>query len=282
MRFLSLILAAGALAVSPATALAQTPESTCAAKAKTKTVERVGNGEIDYGRCVIRVFGNGAPPSQVGKGAGAIARARLMAERAAQMDAFRNILEVAKGVRVQGESTADELAFQNPMVRTKVQGAIRNWRVVNTRYFSDASVQVEVEVPLKAVTSHVAPKAETVAVNTSGKEAYTGLIVDARGTKLRPSAFVDVKDEKGASVYSVGHVAAKVMQETGANASFVKSMEDAKAAEGIKGAPLVVKAVRAADKNAGVVISSKDAALFGKSDINYTFLRNAQVIVVID
>ena len=33
----------------------------------------------------------------------------------------------------------------------------------------------------------------------------------------------------------MGHVAAKVMQETGANASFVKSMEDAKAAEGVKG-----------------------------------------------
>ena len=83
-------------------------------------------------------------------------------------------------------------------------------------------------------------------------------------------------------MYSVGHVAAKVMQETGTNASFVKSMKDAKAAEGIKGAPLVVKAVRAGDKNSGVVISSKDASHFGKNDINYTFLRNAQVIVVID
>ena len=46
MRFLSLSLAAGALACHRPR-LAQTPESTCAAKAKTKTVERAGNGEID-------------------------------------------------------------------------------------------------------------------------------------------------------------------------------------------------------------------------------------------
>lgn len=281
MRPLSLSFVLGALVLAPGWSTARA-ESACAAKTNSKTVEKVGNGEIDYGRCVIRVFGNGAPPSEVGKGAGAIARARLMAERAAQMDAFRNILEVAKGVRVQGESTADELAFQNPMVRSKVQGAIRNWRVVNTRYFSDASVQVEVEVPLKAVTSHIAPKPGTVAVNQSGKAPYTGLIVDARGTKLRPSAFVDLKDEKGSVLYSVAHVAAKVMQETGTNASFVKSMKDAQGAEGVKGAPLVVKAVRAGDKNSGLVLSSKDAAHFGKSDINYTFLRDARVIVVID
>ena len=106
MRFLSLSLAAGALAVSPATALAQTPESTCAAKAKTKTVERAGNGEIDYGRCVIRVFGNGArlvrwakvPAPSLGRGDG----------RAQRRWTCPNILEVAKGCapRVRAPPTA--------------------------------------------------------------------------------------------------------------------------------------------------------------------------------
>ena len=88
MHSLSLSLIFGALLLLPAWSTAQAEsESACAVKAKTKTVEKIGNGEIDYGRCVIRVFGNGAPPDKVGKGAGAIARARLMAERAAQMDA---------------------------------------------------------------------------------------------------------------------------------------------------------------------------------------------------
>ena len=112
MRGLSSSLVLGAFLCAPSWAFAA-DKSACPVDAKGKTVEKIGNGEIDYGRCVIRVFGNGAPPNAMGKGAGAIARARLMAERAAQMDAFRNILEVAKGVRVQGESTADELAFQN-------------------------------------------------------------------------------------------------------------------------------------------------------------------------
>ena len=123
MRSLSLSLAVGALAFVPGWSTAHA-ESACAAKTNSKTVEKVGNGEIDYGRCVIRVFGNGAPPSKVGKGAGAIARARLMAERAAQMISPQYPLRSPRAYEFK-VSTADELAFQNPMVRTKVQGAIR-------------------------------------------------------------------------------------------------------------------------------------------------------------
>jgi len=260
------------VALLPGAAVAQS-ESACAAKAKSGVVEKIGNGEIDYGRCVIRVFGNGAPPNKVGEGAGAIARARLMAERAAQMDAFRNILEVAKGVRVQGESTADELAFQNPTVRTQVQGQIRNWKVINTKYFSDASVQVEVEVPLRAVTQPLAGMAGKTAVNTSGDSPYTGLIVDARGTKVRPSAFLNLHDDQGKLIYGVEHVDPVVMASAGMNAAFVKSMDEAKAAEGVKGAPLVIKAARAAGKNGGLVLAKDAASHLGKPGINYDFLR---------
>jgi hypothetical protein len=282
MRSLSLSLLSGALVLLPAWSSAQA-ESACAVKSSSgQTIEKVGNGEIDYSRCMIRVFGNGAPPNNMGKGAGAVARARLMAERAATMDALRNILEVAKGVRVQGESTADELAFQNPTVRSKVQGSIRKWRVVNTKYFSDASVQVEVEVALKAVTGPLVAKAGTAAVNTKGKDVYTGLIVDARGTKLRPSAFLDLKDETGNVMYSVEHVDPVVMSSTGMNVAFVKTMKAAQEADGIKGAPLTIKALRAADKNNGLVLSADAAANLNNPDINTSFLRQARVIVVID
>jgi hypothetical protein len=271
----------GAILLLPAWANAQV-KSNCPVNAEGRTVERIGNGEIDYGRCLIRVFGNGAPPANIGKGAGAIARARLMAERAAQMDALRNILEVAKGVRVQGESTADELAFQNPLVRSKVQGRIRNWRVVNTKYFSDASVQLEVEVPLNAVTGPLVSGAGTVAVSTVGKVVYTGLIVDARGTKFRPSAFIDLKDSKGDLVYSVKHVDPEVMMRAGMNAIFVKSMKAAEQAEGVRGSPLMVKASKSAAKNGALVLPDAAAANLRQPGVNYSFLRQARVVVVID
>ena len=115
---------------TPALAADSDQESHCAVKVKSgMKTEQIGNGKIDYSRCVIVVYGNGAPPA-LGPGM-PTGRARLMAERAAKMDALRNVLEVVRGVRVQGESTADELAFQNPTVRSKVQGvfgSLRRWR----------------------------------------------------------------------------------------------------------------------------------------------------------
>jgi hypothetical protein len=252
-------------------AFAQT--NNCPVKSDGKTVEAIGNGEIDYGRCVIRVAGNGAPPAHMGKGAGAMAQARLMAERAAKMDAFRNILEVAKGVRVQGESTADELAFQNPSVRSKVQGRIRAFKIVNTRYFSDASVQITVEVPLAAVTGPLITDAGTVAVNTTGKIVYTGLVIDARGTGFKPAALVKVTDEKGSVLYSPQHVAVDVLMKAGVNATYAKTAK-------LAGAPLVLKAK---STGGGALVLAADAAdKLRQPGINYSFLRSAQVVVVID
>ena len=116
---------------------------------------------------------------------------------------------------------------------------------------------------------------------SNGKDAYTGLIVDARGTKLRPSALLAFKMTRVDGVQRWTRGCQRLVQETGTNASFVKSMKDAKAAEGIKSghhssSRLFVPATRPRR------YTHQDASHFGKSDINYTFLRNAQVIVVID
>lgn len=275
-------LAALTLAVGGFTALADDSdqESHCAVKVKSGlSKERVGNGEVDYSRCVVRVFGNGAPPA-LGPGM-PTGRARALAERAAQMDALRNVLEVVKGVRVQGESTAGDLAWQNPTVRSKVQGRIRQFKTISTKYFDDASVQILVEVPLAKVTGPLIAPAKT-AVKTSGRKAYTGLVVDARGKKFQPTAFMSLKDSKGEVLYSPGHVDEAILQSVGMNAAYVRNLKEAKSAEGVAGAPLVLK-VADADSKAGVLtLSGNDADNLRQGDVDYSFLKQARVVVVID
>ena len=265
---------------TPAAAGDSDQESHCAVKVKSgMKTEQIGNGKVDYSRCVIVVYGNGAPPA-LGPGM-PTGRARIMAERAAKMDALRNVLEVVRGVRVQGESTADELAFQNPTVRSKVQGRIRQFKTVETKYFDDASVQITVEVPLSKVTGGlVEPKKQ--AVNTNGRKAYTGLVVDARGKKFRPTAYTSLKDAKGSVLYSPGHVDEAVLLAAGMNAAYVRDLKEAKNAEGVAGAPLVLK-VASADNKAGVLtVAGQDADNLRQNDIDYSFLKQARVVVVID
>src|SRR3954468_3625312 len=97
------VLAVGAFASIPARAEAQA-------------------GAVDWTNHTIKCKGNGSPPANAAN----ISQARLMAERAAKLDAMRNVIETLKGVSVNGAKTAAD-AMEDPGVKSTVQGVIRNF-----------------------------------------------------------------------------------------------------------------------------------------------------------
>src|SRR5690349_8702396 len=131
---------------------------------------------------ILRATGAGAPDMKASNPA----QARLGAERAAKMDAFRNLLEQAKGVQISAGRTVGE-AMATEEVRGRVEGVIRGFKVVNKRYYSDSGVEMDVEVPLAALTAVLLPAPDSaLAMNTLGAKKYTGLVVDARGLGAKP------------------------------------------------------------------------------------------------
>ena len=84
---------------------------------------------------VLKATGSGAPDMRASNPA----QARLGAERAAKLDAFRNLLEQAKGLQVQsGRTVEDEL--KRDEIKGRVEGVIKGFKVTNKRYFSDNGV----------------------------------------------------------------------------------------------------------------------------------------------
>jgi hypothetical protein len=92
----------------------------------------------------IRATGGGAPPARAANPA----QARLMAERAAKMDAYRNLLEQAYGVNIRSNTTVRNFATQNDVIRSRVEAYIRGAKVLDTRHLEDGGVEVEMEVTL--------------------------------------------------------------------------------------------------------------------------------------
>ena len=92
----------------------------------------------------IKATGGGAPPLRAANPA----QARLMAERAAKLDAYRNLLEQAYGVNISSSSTVRNFATQNDVIRSRVDAYIRGAKVVDTRMLDDGGVEVEMEVTL--------------------------------------------------------------------------------------------------------------------------------------
>jgi hypothetical protein len=92
----------------------------------------------------IRATGSGAPPPS----AISPAQARLMAERAAKLDGYRNLIEQAYGVNISSSSTVRDFVLQNDTIRARVEAFVKGAKIIDTRHLSDGSVEVEMELTL--------------------------------------------------------------------------------------------------------------------------------------
>jgi hypothetical protein len=108
-------------------------------------VETVGQGMINWTSGEVYATGIGAPPTNAVNPA----QARAMAERAAQVVAYRNLLEIVKGVRVDSETVVENFMTKSDIIRTKVDGVIKGAMPVKKQYLSDGSVEITVVMRMK-------------------------------------------------------------------------------------------------------------------------------------
>ncbi|MBN2516325.1 MAG: LPP20 family lipoprotein [Deltaproteobacteria bacterium] len=108
-------------------------------------VQNIGaSGSVNWTSGLLTAVGIGAPPERFyGK-----PQARPMAMRAAQVDAYRKLLEVANGVRVDATTMVRDYAVESDVVRTQVEGIVRGAQIVKSDYLSDGTVEVTVQMPL--------------------------------------------------------------------------------------------------------------------------------------
>src|SRR5438477_4489668 len=109
-------------------------------------------GEIDWNRRVLIGHGQGAPDLN----APSIAVARLGAERAAKLDAYRNALETLKGMQVQSGGSGGTLMQNDATLTSRVDGELKGVKPIKTHYYSDGGVSLDIEVPLDELPAELA------------------------------------------------------------------------------------------------------------------------------
>lgn len=233
-----------------------------------------GKAKIDWANKVIIARGTAAPNLKAAN----VAAARLGAERAAKMDAWRNILETLKGVKVDTDSTAGDM-MKDKRIMTTVQGLVKNFEVLDTKYFSDGGVDVIVKMKLDGpLTKALLPPGSGSQAKVASK-GHTGLIIDARGLDVVPALAPRVLDESGKEVYGPAVVTPEGIEANGI-AGYVDDMESAKSHPRVSGNPLVIKA-KAAKPTAGgsdIILAASEAGKLGTGDTS--FLGYGKVIIV--
>lgn len=250
-------------------------------------IEKIGNGvgEIDWTTGVIKVTGSGAPPDR-----GSVAQKRLMAERAAIADAYRQLAEIINGVRVDSETVVKDFVTESDVIKTQVSAFIKGAQKVGKRYLSDGSVEVDMVVklygdsgltkilePQKQKTTPPPPKVEPVPVS----ENYTGVIIDCRNLKLQPAMSPAILDKDGGEIY-IGKLPIdpdKVINE--GIVAYTSSMEQAKQSKRAGSNPLIIKAIKISGNfKSDVVIENKDAQTLLGANEKTKILDKANVVLL--
>ncbi len=220
---------------------------------------------------VLKATGSGAPDMK----ATSPAQARLGAEMAAKMDAFRNLISQVKGIQVSAGKTVGD-AMAKDEIRGKVEGVIRGYRVTGKRYFSDNGVELDVEVPLAVLTELVVePSGTAVTVKSDGEKKNTGLVVDARGLGVKPALAPRLTDDAGKELYGVDCLSAETRKTT-AVAAYVRSVDDAKKTQLVGDKPLVLKASKT--NGTDLVLAADDVKKLAES--NNSYLAEGRVVIV--
>ncbi len=276
-------------------------------------VQPVGNaGSVDWTQQVIRCTGIGAPNPDVHPAA-----QRAGALRAAKQDALRNILETIKGIYLTSETVVENAMVVSDVIKSKIEGRIRGYRIVDTRYMSTGDVEIDVEVPITGVILDALlpgefgggklitggqllcplcgqpwpegkPVPQGVKLVRSGgagestSSVYTGLIVDAKGLGVRPAMAPKLIDENGEEVYGSRFVSRKYAVDIGM-VGYEKDINRARMNERVADNPLIVKGIKASGPNkTDIVISNSDALKIHNAAANMNFLQHCKVMFILD
>jgi len=103
-----------------------------------------GTSSMNWTAQVLRVKGTGFGPERVKS----LGRRKVLARRAAQIDAARNLLERIQGVHVTSTTTVGKMMRESNRVKTHTEGLVKGMRVVEVKYSQDGSCEVTAEVSI--------------------------------------------------------------------------------------------------------------------------------------
>jgi hypothetical protein len=102
------------------------------------------NGTINWTTKALRVKGNGFGPSRVKE----LGRRKILAKRAAKLDAYRNLIEVIKGVHVTSATSVESMMMESDFVKAKAGGMVKGMRLVDVHYTNDGGCEITMEVSI--------------------------------------------------------------------------------------------------------------------------------------
>ena len=215
--------------------------------------------------------------------------------------AVQNMVNTLMQLRVDDQRCVAHIFEGNRISRAKVEAMARSSKVVHRRKIPAGGEEVSVQMklhggftqlmlpaeirqvqPIKALNGAI-HRRNSQEVPKKSTHAYTGLIVDARGTGAKPSMVPTLVDEKGDEVFGTAYVSREFAVQHGL-CQYIRLMPGQWSAfDRVAPNPLQVKGLRTANPNScKIVISNADASKLLGTSTHLEFLKQCRVIIVLD
>jgi hypothetical protein len=226
----------------------------------------------------------------------------VMALRAAQVLAYRELLETVQGVTISSDTTVVN-AMADEKVQAAVNGLIRGAQTISKHYDPQKDVAtVYVRLPIKgsgSVIETLLPQLKAVPPPPQS-EPYTppapqepppapqstqqhadGLILDVTAHTFRPALINRILTEQGEILYDPSKIAQEILVERGSG-DYTTDTGKAKAILSQRGSqrPLLVQA-KGVMRRTDIQVGKEDAATIFAANQETNFLEGAKVVFVL-
>lgn len=222
----------------------------------------------------------------------------LTAKRAAMVVAQRNMAEILNGVRVSGQTFVKDSALESDLIRSSVEGIIKDTKPIYESYdpLKEVAVvyisvgiygpnglagqllpQMLPTLPQPTASAYAPP----AALPAEPAQPYDALILDIKEHPFKPALINRILAQNGEILYDPTKIAQNILVERGAG-DYTNDVGKAKALLSERGAknPLVVKAA-AVVKFTDVQVTGDDAANIFTANQKANFLEGAKVVFVL-
>jgi hypothetical protein len=263
-------------------------------------IETFEHGFINWTQGLLVSKGVGAPPAQP---SGSHENDQVMTLNVSRIHALKNMLSVMLHTRLRANISVGDIAAESEIMMAQIESLAKGAKVVRQEYLSDGTVEITLQLnmfggfsqlvlpgeikqiePIKTV-SGAKPSAfgnGADPIPESGTKIFSGLVVDARGTKVLPAMAPAIMDENGKEVYGEAFVSREFAVQKGMS-KYVRDIKAAQTDSSVAHNPLTVKGLRSdAIVPSGIFISNADASKIRSASEHLSFLKKCRVIIVMD
>lgn len=235
--------------------------------------EKVAGGVVDWTEGIIL-----AEASAVGGGGPKAWRETRAAEQEARTALAESLASVARSVRFTSDITVDSLLRAGDDLAELLEQNLASWEVPEARYFSSGKVELSGQLALSEWLRPALVGWARASDDVQVANGPTGLLVDARGLRVRPALAPRLLAPDGRTLYGLELLSA-LAAATATPAVWVDDPADARAAARSGPQPLVVVAT-AVQGGSDLVLSHEDVRRV--DDQGSAILALGRVVVVVD